>query len=243
MRFIVVLLFLSLFAKAQIDSALSVPLVSIHVGGQLPFADLASRFGPNLNIGLSFSYKTKKNWLYGMESNYMFSRNVKEDVLKQLKNSEGYVVDNEGYPADVRVTERGWGLHAYVGKILHLASANPNSGLMLDLGAGYFQSRINIYDAQQKIAAVKGNLRYGYDRLSLGFSCTQFIGYMFLSDNKMLNFYGGIECYESFTKNIRKVNYDTGMPDNTRRLDIVSGIRLGGILPLYKRKPNEFYYN
>jgi hypothetical protein len=85
---------------------MGVPLVSIHFGGHLPGGDLQKRFGPNLNIGGSFMYKTKKNWLFGIESSYMFGRNVKEDVLSQLKNESGFIADNEGFPADLRVTER-----------------------------------------------------------------------------------------------------------------------------------------
>jgi hypothetical protein len=243
MRFFCFFIFLSFFAKAQIDSALTIPLVGIHVSGEVPFADLANRFGPNLGAGAAFMLKTKKNWVYGVETNYMFSRNVKEDVLKQLKNAEGNVTNNLGYPADIRVTERGLGLHLFVGKIFKVLNQNPNSGLMINVGVGYLQHKVNIYDAEQKIAAVKGNLRYGFDRLSAGVSFSQFVGYLFLSENKLLNFYFGIESYEAFTKSLRKINYDTGLPDTKQRLDILGGLRFGWIVPLYKKKPNEFYYN
>jgi hypothetical protein len=114
---------------------------------------------------------------------------------------------------------------------------------MFNVGAGYFQSKIKLYDAQQKIAAVKGDLVYGYDRLSSGFSVTQFLGYMYLSDNRLLNFYFGIEGYQAFTQSVRKLNYDTGLPDTKKRLDMLYGLRFGWILPLYKKTPNEFYYN
>ena len=53
-------IFLSIIAKAQIDSAISVPLVGIHFGGQLPGGDLLKRFGPALNVGGAFMYKTNK---------------------------------------------------------------------------------------------------------------------------------------------------------------------------------------
>lgn len=243
MRLALLLIFSSLFTKAQIDSALFVPLVGVHFGGQLPGGDLSQRFGANLNAGGSFMVKTKKNWLLGLESNYFFGKNVKEDVLSQLRSEDGSVIDNEGRPADLRITERGIGVHAVFGKVFKVFSANPNSGLMFTVGAGYLQHKINLYDAQQKIAAVSGELKHGYDRLSNGVSTTQFLGYLFLSESRMLNFYFGFEAYQGFTKSVRKLNYDTGLPDTKKRLDMLYGFRFGWILPLYKKTPNEFYYN
>ena len=243
MRLIFAFCFLSFLGKAQIDSALAVPLVGIYVGGQAPFGELARRFGPNLNAGGTYMYKTKKNWIFGIEANYMYSKNVKEDVLKQLKNADGFMVDNAGYPADLRITERGLGIHLIGGKVFKILNANPNSGLMVTIGAGYLQHKINLFDAQQQIAAVKGNLKFGYDRLTAGFSTSQFIGYLFLSENRLLNFYFGIESTQAFSKNLRRVNYDTGLPDTQRRLDALAGFRFGWILPLYKKRPNDFYYN
>ena len=239
----ILLVFLSLISKAQIDSAISVPIVGIHFGGQLPAGDLVKRFGPALNIGGAFMYKTNKNWLLGIESNYFFGAKVKEDVLSQLKSSSGSVVDNEGFPADLRVTERGLGVHFTFGRVFKFLSANPNSGLMCSVGAGYLQHKINLYDAQQKVAAIKGELRYGYDRLTNGVSCSQFLGYLFLSESRLLNFYFGFEAYQGFTKSVRKLNYDTGLTDTEPRLDLIYGFRFGWILPLYKKKPNDFYYN
>jgi hypothetical protein len=237
------LVLLSGLLQSQVDSAIALPLVGIHFGGQIPAADLAKRFGPNLNAGGAFMYKTKKNYIVGIESNYFFGRNVKEDVLVNIKSSSGFVIDNEGYPADLRITERGVGVHLIAGKVFNFLSANPNSGIVATIGAGYMQHKIHFYDAGQKVAAVKGDLRFGYDRLSNGISFSQFIGYLFLSENKILNFYAGFEAYQGLTTSVRKLNYDTGLPDTEKRLDQLYGIRLGWILPLYKKKPREYYYN
>jgi hypothetical protein len=32
-------------------------------------------------------------------------------------------------------------------------------------------------------------------------------------------------------------------PDNTKRIDLLYGIRLGWIVPLYKQAPQEYYFN
>lgn len=228
--------------RAQIDSAMAVPLVIVNLGGQLPSGDLVNRFGPNFRAGGAFLYKTKKNILFGVESNYLFGRNVKEDVLVQLKTPDGKVTDNQGFPADLRVTERGITIHFTVGKVVRLKNSNANSGLLLMIGAGYLQHKINLYDAQQTIAAIKGDLKKGYDRQTAGPSATAFAGYLNLSENMMLNFYAGIEFYAGQTTSRRKFNYDTGLPDTQSRLDMLTGLRVGWILPLYKKKPNDFYY-
>ena len=243
MKTLVLLLLSALCCKAQLDSALGVPIIGIHFGAHLPGGDMVKRFGPNLCTGAQFLYKTKKNFIYGVEANYLFGSGVKEDVLKALKTPEGYVVDNAGYPADIRVTERAITMHAIFGKIFRLASANANSGLMVNVGVGFLQHKINLYDAQRNIAAIKGDRVYGYDRLTGGLSITEFVGYLFLSENRMLNFYFGMDCYQSFSKSLRKLNYDTAQPDTKRRLDILTGLRIGWALPLYRKKPNDFYYN
>lgn len=242
MRLFIFFSFLSIFCNAQIESLISIPLLGINVSGQIPLFDMANRFGPNLNTGGTFMFKTKKNWLFGIESNYIFGTEIKEDVLKQLKNEIGNVTNNLGYPADIRVTERGFGVHLLTGKVFKTSEKNPNSGILVTFGIGYLQHKINIYDSEQKIAAVQGELVYGYDRLTAGFSLTQFIGYLFLSKNRLLNFYFGFENYQAFTKSIRKLNYDTGSLDEKQRLDALSGFRFGWVLPLYKKKPNDFYY-
>ena len=243
MRLLFFLLLLSSVLRAQLDSALTVPLLGINFGGQLPGADLAKRYGPNLKAGGTLLLKTKKNWVVGLEANYIFGRNVSEDVTMQLRNAEGTITDNEGFPADLRISQRGFTGHLILGRVFRLQKKHPNSGIMFNIGAGWMQHKINLFDAQQKIAAVKGDLKKGYDRLTAGPSLYQFIGYLFLSENRMLNFYLGAEFYQGFTKSLRGFNYDTGLPDTKQRLDLLSGIRVGWILPLYKKKPNDFYYN
>ncbi len=221
---------------------MNIPLVSIHLGGQLPYGDLKDRFGFNLSVGGNFLFKFRNNWLLGAEGSYFFGDNVNEDVLSQMKNADGFVIDNDGFPADLRVTERGFNVYLVAGKVFKKLGHNPNSGLITNFGLGYLQHKINLYDAGQKIAAIKGDLQNGYDRLSGGFSMHQFIGYLFLSGNRLVNFIAGFEFYEAFTKSYRGFNYDTAKADTKDRFDILIGFRIGWVLPLYKKGPKEFYY-
>jgi hypothetical protein len=230
---------------AQKDTVkpVSAPLLGVHFGGDLPFADMGKRYGANLTTGLNFMYKTNKNFLFGIDFNYGFGRNMHEDVLAQMKNSDGFLVDNSGYPADLRVSERIVDLVLHAGKLLPLGAANKNSGLMLDVGLGYMQHRIHFLDANVQVAAVSGVIANGFDRLTNGIVASQFVGYMYLSDSKLLNFYVGVESYEGHTKSVRKINYDTGLSDNASRLDVLLGLRMGWILPLYSRTPKNYFYN
>lgn len=242
MRFLVFIIILPVLAFGQLDSARTVPLVCVHGAGHLPFGDLSRRFGPDLAAGGAFLMKLKSNWVFGLEGNYLFGQNIKEDVLVQLKNKDGFVVDNEGYPADLRLTQRGFVTHLVIGRVLPFLSANKNSGFLIWAGAGIMEHRIKLYDAQQRIAAVRGDLVKGYDRLTFGLSFTQFIGYLFLSEYRYVNFYAGIEITEGITSSVRKYNYDTGKPDTQKRFDGLCGLRFGWILPLYRKKPDDFYY-
>jgi len=241
MRFLIVLLLFASVSRAQKDSAIFIPMLGVHFGAQLPFGDLDERFGNSFTAGGNFMLKTNKNWLVGVEASYLFGGTVKEDVLAQLTNPDGFVTDNEGYPANIRITQRGLILGLSFGKVIPIFRSNANSGLMLTIGGGYLQHKVHIYDASQRVASLSGDLKKGYDRLTSGFTLTQFVGYMHVGRKRMGNFYGGFEFYEAFTQSVRKLNYSNGLPDTEKRKDILTGFRIGWILPLYKKVPDDFY--
>lgn len=240
---IIFLLFTTAISAQRVsDTCMNVPMITVNFSGQKPYGDLAKRFGENLCVGGSFLFKHRKSWIIGVEGAYFFGKNVKEDVLTQMRTSDGFMIDNEGFPGDLRVTERGFNSYVIVGKVFPKLGTNPNSGLLINLGFGYLQHKIKLYDAGQKIAAVKGDMAKGYDRLSGGFAMQQFIGYMYLSNNRLVNVIAGFEFQEAFTKSYRGFNYDTGLTDTKLRKDYLIGFRISWILPLYKRV-QDFYYN
>ena len=87
--------------------------------------------------------------------------------------------------------------------------------------------------------------RKGYDRLTAGVNFHQFVGYAFMANSGFYNFYGGFYAQEGITKNLRTINFDEpDIPVSTKtRLDIQVGFRLGWMIPFYKRKPKDFYFN
>ena len=228
--------------KAMKDSVYHVLIVGLQFEGQYPGGDMLKRFGPSISVGLPVLYKTGKNILFGLEGNYFFGTKIKERVMSNLFTPDGTITDVNGNPGSIRLNERGWNLYGVVGAIFNKLGHNKNSGLMATAGLGYMQHKVNIYDVGRNIPQLYGNLIKGYDRLTGGFSCNQFIGYMFISQNKIANFYVGFEFQEAFTKGLRGYQYDLMASDSKSRLDLMYGFRFGWLLPLYKKAPKEFYY-
>lgn len=233
-------------AQLTYDSSLAFPYVQIHGSFQMPSGDLAKRFGNNASVGGTVVYKLQNNYLISIEGNYFFGKDVKENVLSQLQisNSTGtFVIDNEGYPADLRINERGWNLTLNIGKIFHIGGNNKNRGIHYQIGGGYLQHKIKLYDAQKRIAAIKGDWIKGYDRLSIGPCFYQYIGYTYLSSNRYVNFSAGIELYYAITKNVRYYDYSTASIDNKTYHDFLFGIKVGWLLPIYRKVDGMFFYD
>ncbi len=225
------------------DSCHHFVIVGISFGGDIPYGDMKNRYNKNFDIGMPILYKTSKNLIVGIEGNYLFSGNVKEDVLGNMYNTSGTITDANGNPASVRLNERGFTLYGVVGTLINKLGKNKNSGLLLYMGLGYMQHQIHIADIGRSLPQVYGNLKKGYDRLTGGFAAEQFIGYMYLAKNRLANCYGGFTFQEGFTTGLRGYQYDLMAPDNKKRIDVLIGVRIGWILPLYKKAPKEFYYN
>ena len=237
------------YYKAQItyDSSMAFPYFQAHVGYQIPGGDLAKRFGNNMSAGGAMIYKFKRNYLVSIQGNYFFGKNVKDDVLSQLetatKSGQVFVIDNQGMPADLRVNERGWNLTINFGKIFYIGGVNKNRGIQYEVGLGYFQHKIKLYDAQKKVAAVKADWVKGYDRLSIGPCLYQYLGYTYLSSNRFVNFTLGFEMYYAQTQNVRYYDYSTATVDDKKRNDFLFGFRFGWILPVYRKTDGIFFYN
>jgi hypothetical protein len=224
------------------DSVYRLPVVGLHLSGQLPGGDLSKRFGGNMSVGMPVFYKTAKNLVFGIEGNYFFGTKIKEQVMSNLLTPDGTITDVNGNPATFRLNERGWNVYGYFGKLFNRLGHNKNSGLLAWAGLGYMQHKVNIYDVGKTLIQIDGDLVKGYDRLTGGFACTQFIGYLFMSQNRITNFYAGLEMQEGFTTGLRGYQFDTMKSDKESRLDLLYGIRFGWLLPLYKKAPRDFYY-
>ncbi|MDP2424339.1 MAG: hypothetical protein U1C46_01805 [Bacteroidales bacterium] len=241
------LFFLSLQANGQVkisQEKAGFPLFHAFYSFQLPGHDLTERFGSNSVIGTGFLYKTKYNLLLGVDGGLIFSENVrnKDQYLENIATSEGYLISESGTFASVFLHERGFYAGAKLGGIIPVFGPNPNSGLMILLGGGILQHKIRIEDTDNNTPQVFGDYKKGYDRLTNGPSISQFIGYIHFDNTRVINFHVGLELIQAWTRSLRPWDFDRMQPDTRKRFDTLWGIRLGWILPLYKRAPQEYYY-
>jgi hypothetical protein len=245
------LIFIGLIGKGQFvqespavkDTAFAIPMITMSYAYQWSGGELSDRFGANSNIGASFMLKTKNNWLVGLKGNFLWGSSVNENqILNELLTNTGEVIDDNGRLTEAYLGERGSSFFVFGGKMINKFAPNKNSGFIFYGGAGMLQHKISI-KFQDEIATLTDEHKKGYDRFSLGFAVNGFAGYLFLSENRLLNFFGGIDFTQGWTKSLRKYNYDTQLPDTKTYSNSLYGVRIGWIVRLNKRKEQAFYYN
>lgn len=225
------------------DSAINVSMIHVHSSFLMPGKDMKTRFGDCMSIGGGFLQKTKRNILWGAEMNFISGNEVKDKyIFDSLKTVRGQYITNEGRYGDVRIFERGFNAYAQVGKIFPVFGSNKNSGIMVLYGLGFMQHKIHIEVLEENVPSLYSEYRKGYDRLTNGLSIQEFIGYFYLNSRLRFNAYAGLEFNQSFTKNRRDWDFYEQRKLDESRKDYLSGIKVGIVLPLYQRKPKEFYY-
>lgn len=241
------LLSTSLLSQRNVSSeTIATPWIGIHYGINQPTNNLQERFGLLNNLGFNASYKTKRNWILGTDINFFFGNQIKTvDILKNLRDSYGNITDINGDIAAILLFSRGYNANLSFGKLFPLLGSNPNSGIFIQAGAGYMQYHIRIESNKQVIPQVELDYRKGYDRLTGGFSTHAFLGYAYMSNNELINFYAGFYFLQGYTFNQRNIFFDqpTEEVSKSMRYDNLNGFRAGWLIPIYKTKPKDFYYN
>ena len=218
-------------------------MVSVSYSLQVPGGDLANRFGVSSTLGASFMVKTKSNFLFGFDANYLFGQDVKENgVLDSISTSNGQVINIFGEYSGIKFFERGFHINVKAGKIIPLFGPNENSGLLITASAGLLQHKIRIENDGNNTPSVLDDYAKGYDRLTNGLAISEFIGYMYFSNNGRVNFYAGFELMQAWTKNRRSWNFDTMENDDQLRNDYLYAFKFGWIITLHKKMTNKFYY-
>ena len=175
------------------DSAYSIPMITISYAKQWTSSDLANRFGANNNIGASFMLKTKTKWIYGVKGSFLWGGEVKDQsIIDGIKTSDDYVIDDEGRETTIYLGQRGSSAFLLGGRFFNVLAPNKNSGIIAYGGIGYMQHKISIKFIDD-IVALSDEHKKGYDRYSFGYAVNGFIGYLFLSKNRLLNFVGGFD--------------------------------------------------
>lgn len=221
-------------------------MLSVNYGLYFPKADLATRFGWSSGIGLDVKFKTMSGWVIGGSYTWNFGKNVvtaEKHMFDSIVGSSGEVIDQDGLFSVIRLNERMHTMSFDAGRLFPVWKTNRNSGILCTVGVGAMYHRIDIYASKSKVPQVTNDYEKGYDRLTGGLMFSQYIGYQHLDVKKQMNFNIGFVMNEAFTKSLRTTQFDLRRYDDTKRFDVLSGIRLGVTIPIYtkKREDEEFF--
>jgi hypothetical protein len=232
------------YAQSNVrDSSAGMFLVQPGIAFQLPMGDMADRFGPNSSASMDVYYKWKKGWMAGVQGAFLFGSKVEQtNLFSNLVTSQGQIVATDGKYSDIRVFERGYTILLNFGKLISLKKPNPNSGFAVTVGAGYMQHKIRIEDKLNLTPSLQGDYKKGYDHLASGLCLKQSVSYIYIGNHRLINFFIAAEVLEGLTHGRRSYDFDLEIPDTGKRTDILTGLRLGWILPLYKAAPEKYYF-
>jgi len=226
------------------NEIISSPMIGMHYTTIFPAGDLSQRYGYLNQLGLTAGYKDKSNFVYGLEGNFYFGNQVKNDsIFNFMTDNLGNISEAEGEFGIIEILSRGFNAHAHIGKIFPVLGSNPNSGLYVSLGAGYNLLKYRIQTTYDFIPLAEADNRKLYDRQTVGFSLHQFIGYSLINATRPIHFYIGVYANQSFARYSRSWLYDQG-PTPTKLLnDFQFGLRAGWYIPIYKRKAKKLYFD
>lgn len=240
----ILVLVLSIQLSAQVsvkDSSIYTPMIGFSYGYYLPAGDMATRFGNNSSVQLNVDFKTRQYWTFGLNGSYIFGKKIYESLFDSISTSNGQIINEKGAFADIRLYERGFTISGAFGRMFPFKKPNPNSGVVVSIGLGFIQHKIRIETIGNNVPQLSKEYKKGYDRLSNGLLISENVGYMYLSNNRLVNIYFGLECMQGFTKSRRSYDFDLMKQDTKQRLDVLYGVKVIWILPLYKKPPQDFY--
>ena len=215
----------------------------VNASFDIPAADMAERFGLSYRIGPSLQYKTKSNWVIGAKADFMFGNKIVEDsFLANFKEANGGIIGLNGIRTGVETFQRGYMIGLSLGRIINLSKQNSDNGLMVSGTFGFIQHKILITNADGQISQMSKEYRKGYDRLTNGLFIEPYIGYIYLSNNGLINFHIGLDAMLGFTQGRRDYLFDVRRPGNENRFDILFGIRGGWYIPVFKKKSEDYFF-
>lgn len=212
-------------------------LIDFSYGIHLPLADMAENYKYNFSLAGKVQYIFSNNLAVGLVGDFQFIDDMKTDVVANLREEEGFIIDRFGQLSDVQLGQRGFFLGASISYLIPMLKDYKRSGIEVRFEAGYEQHWVRIEVLGSDIFALSDEYKKGYDRMTTGFAMRQYIGYRHLDRNRLLNFFGGFDIMQAFTKNRRGYNFDTRQEDNRDRIDILVGFRIGITLPIYIYTP------
>ena len=226
--------------KAQDNVASQGFLFSPQVAYHLPTGHLASRFFNFNGIGVSSQYKFQNGIQIGLDYQWLFHDNIKEPgTFSEITAASQQIIDQDGHFAVLRLGMRGHLATANFGKLFTINQSNKNSGILLTIGGGFMQHRIDFLSSQNKIPQINGEYEKGYDKMTYGFASNQFVGYQYLKRSNRIHFKLGLEFVQGFTQGRRTWNFNENKSGLDKRFDGSVAIKGGIILPVYTKKTED----
>lgn len=208
-------------------------LIDFSYGMQMPLADMRENFKYNFALAGKVQYIFSNNIALGLVGDWQFVDDIKTDVVANLREEEGFLIDRFGELSDVQLGQRGFFLGASISYLIPMFKKYKRSGIEVRFEAGYQQHWVRIEVLGAEVYGLSDEYKRGYDRMTSGPAIRQYIGYRHLDKNRLLNFFGGFDLMQAFTKNRRGFNFDTGQADTSNRIDMLVGFRVGLTIPLY----------
>ena len=236
--------------KSMQDSSITFANLGIVFGGAVPAGDLAERYGYSNVVGGEVGVKFKNRLYLHAGGRFLFGSDVQERIAGNItflvgSNETGYtpmIIAADGRRTEVRLYERGIVIPVVAGYQLPFLGINPNSGLYVEAGGQYIRHKVRIEVPGNTVPGLFGDYTKGYDRLSSGFGLVEGIGYRLHSNSRLVNFTLGIECSQNFTRGRRDIQFDTGLPDKGKRIDMMFGFKAAWVFPIYQSAPDDLYY-
>ncbi len=210
---------------------------------QIPVGDLNERFGGMNSVAVDFDFVQNGKWLWTLQQQFFFGRNVKQNLFSSMVTEEGYVINTNNDLATLIVRARGWQTSLQLAHIFDLDPRATISGIRLGIGLGYLSHKIRIVENAKRLPLFEEPYIRGYDHLTRGINIQEFIGYQHLDAGGKLNFFAGLECIQGFTQDVRKWDYNTQSRVNGNRLDLLFGLRAGLQITISSvKKAEDIYY-
>ncbi len=238
---IILFLVLSLNSFSQ-ESSIRTKSILFDYTFQIPFGDLDERFGNNSSMGLTYLIN-KDDLLYGIDGNFMFGNNIKNDsLLESISTSDGYLINASGELDNVLLYQRGFNSHLLIGRSFRF-NDNNETGIYTYAGLGFIQHKIRIESDRTNLPQINEEYIQGYDMLTQGLSSKLCVKYMYFDKKTSIKFYIGTEIIYALTKNHRDYNFSLMTPyDTNLRKDNLLGMKLGVIIPINRNNEGKFYY-
>lgn len=216
-------------------------LIIFNYSHQFPLGEISEIFGDNSSMGII--YLRNNRLLYGLDVNFMFGNNVRNDsLLKSISTEDGYLINSSGELDQVLFYQRGINAHIIIGKSFNSEEKN-SSGVYLYGGIGYLQHKIQLESNRTNLPQIDQNYIKGYDNLTRGLSTKICIDYMYFSKKTFLKFVVGIEFINAITRKERVYNFvDMNYNASNLQLDQFLGIKTGVIIPINRMNQGNFHY-